>query len=201
MIYEQQHVPIHHDREPLLLRLCDSPDADASSSTGNATSNAAEATTRSGARPPKFKAPSVPMHKAFGEFLKIYVRGDTFDYDGASRDRKEFDAYVSRIAQTDPSTLAGREEKLAFYINAYNALTIASVLSFWPKIKSVSTVKPNFEFFKAPVHTLGGKKVSLDQIENKIIRPTFNDPRIHAALNCASKSCPPWLTLPLRRTD
>ncbi|MGC6418649.1 MAG: DUF547 domain-containing protein [Bradymonadia bacterium] len=141
--------------------------------------------------PQKVKAPSVRIHQAFGEFLKTYVRGDAFDYDGASRDRKQLDAYVSRIAQTDPSTLAGREEKLAFYINAYNALTIASVLSFWPNIKSVSTIKPNFEFFKAPVHALGGKKVSLDQIENKIIRPTFNDPRIHAALNCASKSCPP----------
>ena len=41
------------------------------------------------------------------------------------------------------------------------------------------------------MHTIGGKKVSLDAIENKIIRPTFKEPRIHAALNCASISCPP----------
>jgi hypothetical protein len=50
---------------------------------------------------------------------------------------------------------------------------------------------PDFGFFKQKVHVLGGRKYSLNEIENDVVRPRFQDPRIHAALNCASVSCPP----------
>ena len=171
--------------------MCNSTNADACRQAVDAARSRSPASNRIESPPKTTSTPSRNPHKAFGTFLKNHVRGDAFDYDAASRDREHLDGYVAWLAQTSPTTLNRREDKLAYYINAYNALTIASVLSFWPEIKSVSTIKPNFEFFKAEIHTIGGKKVSLDQIENKIIRPTFNDPRIHAALNCASKSCPP----------
>ena len=99
--------------------------------------------------------------------------------------------FLRRNHRADPAKLPSRAARLAFWINAYNALTIHSVLPHWPGIKSVSNVYPKFAFFDRVVHVVGGKKYSLNQIENEIIRPRFNEPRIHAALNCASISCPP----------
>ena len=129
-------------------------------------------------------------HSAFDALLKQVVKGDRVDYAGLVGDQRLV-KYIETIAATNPETLPSDDARLAFYINAYNALTLQSVLTHWPTITSVSTIKPDFAFFKEEVHTIGGKKVSLDAIENKIIRPTFKEPRIHAALNCASISCPP----------
>lgn len=131
-------------------------------------------------------------HSAFDALLKKNVHGDTVDYQGFVGD-KTFTAYVTAIGAQDPEKLGTKEEKLAFWINAYNAHTIASVLAHWPKIKSVQDPYPDFGFFKQKDKLVGGKKVGLNEIENDIVRPTFKDPRIHAALNCASVSCPPLL--------
>ncbi len=124
--------------------------------------------------------------------LKANVKGGKVHYAGFV-DNADFKAVVELVAQTDPEKLASREAKLAFWINAYNALTNSGVLKHWPGIKSVGDVAPDFGFFKNKDYTVGGKKLSLNDIENEIIRPTFKDPRIHAALNCASTSCPPLL--------
>jgi hypothetical protein len=127
-------------------------------------------------------------HTPFHALLKSNVKGSKVNYDGFAKSA-EFKAYVALLGKTDPATLSSRSARLAFWINAYNALTINAVLAYYPKIKSVLKVTP--DFFKSKTRTVGNKKVSLDEIENKIIRPKFNDPRIHAALNCASVSCPP----------
>jgi hypothetical protein len=129
-------------------------------------------------------------HGPFHTLLKKHVKKGLLDYK-AFVDCKDFKAYVALIGKTDPATLPNRNARLAFWINAYNALTINSVLPHWPGIKSVSNVYPKFAFFDRKVQVIGGKKYSLNQIENKIIRPKFDEPRIHAALNCASISCPP----------
>jgi len=129
-------------------------------------------------------------HGPLDAVLRANVKGDKFNYQGVVGN-ESFKAYVKLIGETDPNSLPTREAKLAFYINAYNALTINSVLGYWPKITSVSTIKPDFGFFKDKTQRVGGKMLSLNQIENEIIRPTFKDARIHAALNCASVSCPP----------
>jgi hypothetical protein len=99
--------------------------------------------------------------------------------------------YVAALAAFDPETLGGRDEKLAFWINAYNALAVSGVTKRWPGLKSVADAAPNFGFFKEAVYTVGGRTLSLDGIEHEIIRKRFGEPRIHAALNCASISCPP----------
>jgi hypothetical protein len=140
-----------------------------------------------------FAAPAVAAdvdHSKFDALLKANVKGDRVNY-AAFKDNADFQAYVALIGQTDPASLPDDKARLAFWINAYNALTINGVLQHWPKIESVSAVYPEFGFFKRPDHTVGGKKVSLDEIENKIVRPTYKDPRVHAAFNCASISCPP----------
>ncbi len=85
--------------------------------------------------------------------------------------------------------LSSREEKLAFYINAYNILALKMVADHWPtqSIKDVgSLISPVWD---KPVGELGGKSVSLGQVEHKILRP-MGEPRIHLAIVCASVSCP-----------
>ncbi len=128
-------------------------------------------------------------HGPFGLLLEKNVKGDTVDYSGFKG--PELGKYLAVLAATDPSKLS-KKGQLALWINAYNAYTIAEVVKKYPKIKSVQTASgPDFAFFKVKVATVGGKKYSLNNIENDIIRPTFGDPRIHAAVNCASVSCPP----------
>lgn len=139
----------------------------------------------------KVAAPATAFdHAAFDKLLRAHARGGKVDYAAFSTDAS-FKAYVEAIGRFDPATLKTRDEKLAFWINAYNALTISGVVKRWPGIKSVQDVAPNFGFFKEPNYTVGGKAMSLDDIEHKTIRPEFKDPRVHAALNCASTSCPP----------
>ena len=129
-------------------------------------------------------------HTAFDQLLKSSVQGDRVDYASIAANQS-LQVYLKWIAETDLKTMPSKQAQLAFYINAYNALTISSVLAFWPKINSVSDIIPNFGFFKTAQHTVAGQRVTLDDIENRIIRPRFQDPRIHAALNCASQACPP----------
>ena len=127
-------------------------------------------------------------HAPFHKLLKANVKGTKVNYKGFKQSA-EFKAYVALIGKTDPAKLSSRNARLAFWINAYNALTINGVLQYYPKIKSVLKVTP--DFFKSKTRVVGGKKMALNDIENNIVRPTFKDPRIHAALNCASVSCPP----------
>ena len=94
-----------------------------------------------------------------------------------------------QISTFPVQSLSGREETLAFYINTYNILALKMVVDHWP----VESIKDVGSFF-SPVWgkdagTIGGKTVSLDDIENKIIRP-MGEPRIHLAIVCASVSCP-----------
>jgi hypothetical protein len=129
-------------------------------------------------------------HTDWDAMAKAHVKGDRVDYAAFSKDAR-LDAYLARIASTDPATVGESKAQLAFWINAYNAHTVKAVLAHYPGIKSVSAPYPDFGFFKNADKIVGGKKLSLNDIENTIIRPTFKDPRIHAALNCASVSCPP----------
>lgn len=132
-------------------------------------------------------------HSAFDALLKAHVKGQQVDYAGLSKKKDALAAYLEVVGKTDPASLPSKDAQLAFWINAYNAHTIAAVLAHWPGITSVSSIQPDFGFFKTKDKLVGGKKYALNDIENEVIRPTFNDPRIHAALNCASVSCPPLL--------
>lgn len=113
----------------------------------------------------------------------------------------------------DPASLATREERLAFWINLYNALVIDAVIAFAVR-ESVASQWAGLAFFRTAAYLVGGRRCSLEDIENGILRanrgnpflpgPQFAsgdprmawiidppDPRIHFALNCASRSCPP----------
>ncbi len=133
-----------------------------------------------------------PNHKNFGALLKKYVSasGDV-NYKGLKADYESLKNYLSELAKETPKSDWSRNEKLAYWINAYNAFTIDLILNNYPvsKITDLDGGSP----WKVSRIDLEGKKYSLDQIENKIIRPQFKDARIHFAVNCAAKSCPTLL--------
>ncbi len=121
--------------------------------------------------------------------LQRYVTPQGFRYQALANDadaKAKLEGVIQEIDKATPN-LWSREQKLAFYINAYNAITINAVIQRWP-IKSVMRV-PNF--FKRKKHRVAGSLLSLDILENTVIREQFREPRIHFAVNCASTSCPP----------
>jgi hypothetical protein len=82
-------------------------------------------------------------------------------------------------------------DALAYWINLYNAATLDLVLDGFP-VKSIRDLDDaGGSPWRKPVVTVGDRSLSLDAIENDIIRPTFREPRVHFALNCAARSCPP----------
>jgi hypothetical protein len=110
------------------------------------------------------------------------------NYTGLKSD-PAFTRAIAQIAAFPVDNLKSREEKLAFYINAYNILAIKTVLDHWP-VESIKDVGNLLNpVWKRPVGNVGGNALSLDEIENDILR-RLGEPRIHMAIVCASKSCP-----------
>jgi uncharacterized protein DUF547 len=100
------------------------------------------------------------------------------------------------LAKVDVASLS-RDEQLAFWLNLYNVNVVSRVVDGYPvdSIRDLSTdpiVRLNV--FKKPTVPFGAGTISLDTIENDKVRAGFHDPRIHFALNCAAKSCPPLRT-------
>ncbi|MEM7247540.1 MAG: DUF547 domain-containing protein [Acidobacteriota bacterium] len=114
--------------------------------------------------------------------------GGLVDYAGLARNSGDLDAYVKSLAKADVGSL-GRDEKLALYMNAYNAFTLQLIAENWP-LRSIKDI-PEAKRWDHVRWKLGGKTVSLNQLEHEIIRKEFVEPRIHFAVNCASLGCPP----------
>jgi hypothetical protein len=142
-------------------------------------------------------------HSAFEALLRTYV--DTnghVDYErwhANSMDIAELDSYLAAVVafspETTPERFASRNDELAYWLYAYNAYVIRSVLMNWP-LDSVTDVKAPIEavkgmgFFYRLRYQFGGRAYSLLTVENQKIRKQYQDPRIHFVLNCASESCP-----------
>lgn len=126
-------------------------------------------------------------HRPLDRVLKQHVSGGRVDYAAIKRrELSRLDAYLQAVGGADASKLA-RSEQLAFFLNAYNALVLRAVAAAWP-VESVMKVPG---FFKRVQHRVAGRRLTLDQLENAIIRPRFGDPRIHFGLVCAARGCPP----------
>jgi len=117
-------------------------------------------------------------------FFSKYVSNNLVDY--RSIDRSELSALADEIAKY-PLEGANKDETLAFYLNAYNILTIKNVLDNGIP-DSPLDVKG---FFDTVQHNVGGKSMTLNNLENDIIRPKYGDARIHFALVCGAVGCPP----------
>lgn len=137
---------------------------------------------------------AVRFHGEFDRLLQRYVAGLSVDYaawSAGGEDHQALGRYVDGLASLDPATWP-EQDGLAYWINMYNAVTLRLVLDNYPldSIKDIGgflKVSP----WKRELVTVAGRKLTLNDIENEIIRPTFGDPRIHFALNCASVGCPP----------
>ena len=129
-------------------------------------------------------------HELFDQVLRKYVNAQgRVDYAGLKSDSGTLESYLNLLAVNAPSDKATFQTGLAFWINAYNALTIKGVLDHYP-ITSVRKVKLFGGFFSRIKFQVGGRSYTLDNIEHDIIRYEFSDPRIHFALVCASLGCP-----------
>lgn len=132
----------------------------------------------------------------YANLLGRHLKKNRVNYDGFKRDEALLDNYLSILSATDVDRLS-HNERFAFYINAYNAFTIKLILTKYPGINSIKEIG---SFFSSPwgikFISLGGQTVSLDTIEHDFLRPVFKDPRIHFAINCASKGCPPLFDRP-----
>lgn len=140
-------------------------------------------------------------HASWNRLLQQHVHWDsngvasTVDYAAIKLQQSELDKYLAELAAVADKTYSGwqKSQQLAFLINAYNALTIKLILSKYPDLESIKELG---SFFSSPwdkeFFSLLGKKSSLDGIEHGLIRQpgVFDDPRIHAAVVCASIGCP-----------
>ena len=117
------------------------------------------------------------------------------DYRGLAQDRAVFDAYVKLVETVSPENrpdlFPSRNHELAFYLNAYNAITWKGVVDRGPEEESVwKGAISGLNFFKLMKIQVGGRTTNLSDFENDVIRARYQDPRVHAALNCASIGCP-----------
>jgi hypothetical protein len=91
--------------------------------------------------------------------------------------------------ESHPDRFATEDDRLAYWLNAYNAFTLDAIVAEYP-ITSVWKTRDG-QFFQRRRHVAGGRAVSLDDIEHEILRGRFGEPRIHFAINCGSNGCPP----------
>src|SRR5207247_626169 len=115
------------------------------------------------------------------------------DYARLGEDRDLLERVVAELGaaspDSDPARFPTEEDRLAYWLNAYNAFTLHAILAEYP-ITSVWKTR-NGQFFQRRRHVAGGRAVSLDDIEHEILRGQFAEPRIHFAINCGSNGCPP----------
>jgi hypothetical protein len=140
-----------------------------------------------------------PALAGYAAVLQAVVRGEGVDY-ALLRERHlaALEAYLARVAEIDVAALSNAE-RLALYINAYNATVLREVsVRFAP---GYSAAADDYRLFKEPLVRLGGRSLSLDELEHGVIRKEFHEPRIHAAVVCAARSCPPLVSRPYRADE
>lgn len=130
-------------------------------------------------------------HTAWNDLLKKHVSATgKVNYKTFKADLELLDAYMRSLNEGAPTEAASKEERFAYWINAYNAVTVRLIITNYP-VSSITKLDGG-KTWDVKRYTNGGKKLSLNDIENTILRP-MGDARIHFALNCAAKSCPPLL--------
>ena len=144
--------------------------------------------------PPSERVPiDAIRHDAWDRLLHAYVDGaGRVDYARWKADGTEpLDDYLAELSRADLEADAGLESTLAYWINAYNALTIRGILREYPtdSIRNHTSAIGGYNIWKDLTLRVGGENVTLDEIEHQKLRP-LDEPRIHFAIVCASNSCP-----------
>ena len=144
-------------------------------------------------------------HAAWDSLLRKHVKlindgpgranASQVDYKGLAQERAALAAYLKSLSAVTPAQYAGwsKPQQYAFLANAYNAFTIEKILTRYPDLKSIRDFGVVFgNPWKDRFFTLLGKQQHLDGIEHELMRAsgTFDDPRVHVAVNCAAVGCP-----------
>lgn len=141
-------------------------------------------------------SPTAPDHTAWTNLLTKYVEDNGMvNYQGFINDKAALESYLETLSSNAPGDAWTENEKLAYWINAYNAFTVKLIVDNYP-LKSIKDLNPTLSIptvnsiWSKEWFQIGGEDFSLDRIEHKILRKDFEEPRIHFAVNCASISCP-----------
>jgi len=137
-------------------------------------------------------------YSLYGTVLSRYVKNGLVDYTGLKSEPGGLGLFLEsaeRVSKRDFKDWS-REERLAFLINVYNARTLRLVIDNYP-VKSIKDIgSGGKDPWDEPVVKLFGETISLNELENGLIRKGFEEPRIHFALVCAAVGCPPLLDKP-----
>lgn len=156
-----------------------------------------------------FAPPSAPVtaieHTGYQSLLDKYVGANgKVDYGKWKDDPKDvaaLDDYLSKLTNATPDSrpdlFKTQTDKLSYWINLYNAIVLREIIRRWPlasvtdvRVNATSFIKTGKGFFYDLEFVIGGQRMNLYDVENKIVRAQFKDARIHFAINCGSTSCP-----------
>ncbi len=128
-------------------------------------------------------------HSEFNSLLQRYVAANgTVNYEGFRKNSKTLRDYIASLGENLPNESWSKNDKLAYWMNAYNAMTVDLILRNLP-LESIKDIDKPWD---QRLWKLGDKWYNLDEIEHQILRK-MDEPRIHFGINCASYSCPPLL--------
>ena len=137
-------------------------------------------------------------HAVWDAFLKTYLKTDSTGLNRvayaavSAEDDRDLRAYITSLESIEISAY-NRNEQFAFWANLYNALTIRTILDHYP-VPSIRKIGGGGPLSTGPwdqkMTTIEGRDLSLHDIESRIMRPIWNDPRVHYAVNCAAIGCP-----------
>jgi Protein of unknown function, DUF547 len=156
-----------------------------------------------GPRGAQLAPPATFTHEAFSRVLQRFVDDEgRVDYAGLKAEPSDLERYYQLVAayspDSNPELFPTESSKLAYWINAYNAVSMSIVVAHYP-IDGIGDIGAPFPFslfsqrsgfFFFQRATFGGKTTSLYYLEHYVIRKRFAEPRVHFALNCASRGCP-----------
>ncbi len=124
-------------------------------------------------------------HRALDETLRVHVVDGVVNYPAIATDSR-FDKYLWHLDRLDPNALQTQQERLSFWINAYNAFAIKGILDGL----SPRTKFGQYRYFIGRDYRVGGQSINLFDLEREVLIKDFQEPRIHFAIVCASRSCP-----------
>ena len=141
-------------------------------------------------------------YRAYGQLLRDHVRDGRVDYVALQRDRAALQDVVRAFGAVEPRDFAGwsREQQIAYWVNAYNVFTLQSIVDHYPidggwlsflRWAPRSSIKQIDGVWDERQWDVAEGRMTLDQIEHETLRVRYDEPRIHFAINCAAKSCPP----------
>lgn len=143
-------------------------------------------------------------YRAYGRMLAAHVDGERVDYARLRASRASLDDVVSAFGAVTTAEEAGwsRDQRLAYWINAYNLFTLRAIVDHYPirgrwlSLSPRNSIRQIDGVWTTLRWNAAGRTVTLDDIEHKVLRPLFQEPRIHTAINCASVGCPPLAVEP-----